>query len=175
MEKFSPVKDRHWYAAYKETTLPVISCAKRLCPIQTQQWLDKHVLMEMMRLPSVKRALKPLCWMGLSECSRMYITFLEDMIGGGCCVPQSFLRSGASLLGPSNTCYKKDQMKYLASKGVLRTLISFPLLCFIHFDPNTAMVWAVQTNYVLLILIPWPFKTNKQTKKQSMYFRPKLL
>lgn len=61
----------------------------------------------MMKLPSVKRALKPLCWMVASECSRMYIRFLEDVIGGGCSVPQSLLRSGASLLGPSNTCYEK--------------------------------------------------------------------
>lgn len=61
----------------------------------------------MMKLPSVKRALKPLYWMVVSERIRMYIKFLEDVIGGGCCVPQSFLRSGASLLGPSNTCYEK--------------------------------------------------------------------
>lgn len=61
----------------------------------------------MTELPSVKRALKPLCWVVVSERSRMYTRFLEDVIGGGCCVPQSFLRSGASLLGPSNTCYEK--------------------------------------------------------------------
>lgn len=61
----------------------------------------------MMKLPSVKWALKPLCWVVASKRSRMYIRFLEDVIVGGCCVPQSFLRSGASLLAPSNTYCEK--------------------------------------------------------------------
>jgi len=37
----------------------------------------------------------------------MYIRFWEDVIGVGCCDPQSLLRRGASWLGPSKTCYEK--------------------------------------------------------------------
>lgn len=107
----------------------------------------------MMKLPSVKRALKPLCWMVASECSRMYIRFLEDVIGGGCSVPQSLLRSGASLLGPSNTCHEKIKWSIFFSNGSIeKTFISFPLLCFMYFDPDIILLWAVQTSCALLIL-----------------------
>ena len=159
LETISPVKDTHQYATCIETTSFVISCAKRLCLIQTN-WLEKCTLMWMTRLPSVKRALKPLCWLVALDCSRMYIRFLEDVIGGGCCVPQSFLRRCASLLGPSNTCYERSIKVFGFNRSNEKTSISFPLLRFIQFDCVTALVWAVQTNCALPILRLWPFPKN---------------
>jgi len=34
------------------------------------------------------------------------------------------------------------------------------MMYFIHFDLDTALMWALQTNYTLPILILWPFPKN---------------
>lgn len=116
--------------------------------------------MEMTKLPSVKRALKPLCWMVASECIQMYIRFLEDVIGGGSWVPQSFLRSGASLLGPSNTCYEKNKWSVWFQQEYWDNFYFFLSLLFLHFDPDAALAWAVQTDCTLPILSLWLFQKN---------------
>lgn len=44
-------------------------------------------------------------------------------------------------------------MKYFFSNGSIeKTFISFPLLCFMYFDPDIILLWAVQTSCALLIL-----------------------
>lgn len=136
------------------------------------KWSEwKHACdMAVRNLPSAKRARKPLWWKLLSERKRTNMVFWVDDIGEGLCPPQTFRRSGESLLGPSNTCTTRQyvELKFRSSRITA---------CYKTSKRVLMNVW-VRLTFILVVIQgtdPWDLSSAPKSLTLPLCFFSSLL